>query len=85
LLFILPILGYPVFSSYFLSYFSGFHVVLVLCFALRFCTAGAGNPPYRVKRHSDKLLSLKVAEKVQMQQIEQEAREAEDLLKKKIL
>ena len=30
---------------------------------------------YRVKRHSDKLLSLKVAEKVQMQQIEQEARE----------
>jgi len=39
---------------------------------------------YRVKRHSDKLLSLKVAEKVQMQQIEQEAREAEELLKKKI-
>jgi len=40
---------------------------------------------YRVKRHSDKLLSLKVAEKVQMQQIEQEAREAEEILKKKIL
>jgi len=38
---------------------------------------------YRVKRHSDKLLSLKVAEKVQMQQIEQEAREAEEELKKK--
>ena len=38
---------------------------------------------YRVKRHSDKLLSLKVAEKVQCQQIEQEAREAEEQLKKK--
>jgi len=40
---------------------------------------------YRVKRHSDQLLSLKVAEKVQMQQIEQEARAAEEQLKKKIL
>ena len=39
---------------------------------------------YRVKRHSDKLLSLKVAEKVQQEQIEQGAREAEELLKKKI-
>jgi hypothetical protein len=39
---------------------------------------------YRVKRHSDKLLSLKVAEKVQQEQIEQEARAAEELLKKKI-
>ena len=38
---------------------------------------------YRVKRHSDKLLSLKVAEKVQQQQIEQDAREAEEQLKKK--
>jgi hypothetical protein len=38
---------------------------------------------YRVKRHSDKILSLKVAEQVQQQQIEQEAREAEELLKKK--
>ena len=38
---------------------------------------------YRVKRHSDKLLSLKIAEQVQQQQIEQEAREAEELLKKK--
>jgi hypothetical protein len=39
---------------------------------------------YRVKRHSDKILSLKVAEQVQQQQIEQEAREAEEELKKKI-
>lgn len=38
---------------------------------------------YRVKRHSDKLLSLKVAEQVQRQLIEQEAREAEEQLKKK--
>jgi hypothetical protein len=38
---------------------------------------------YRVKRHSDQILSLKVAEQVQQQQIEQEAREAEELLKKK--
>jgi hypothetical protein len=39
---------------------------------------------YRVKRHSDQILSLKVAEQVQQQQIEQEARESEELLKKKI-
>jgi hypothetical protein len=39
---------------------------------------------YRVKEHSDTLLSLKVAEKVQQQQIEQEAREAEEQLKKNI-
>ena len=39
---------------------------------------------YRVKRHSDKILALKIAEQVQQQQIEQEAREAEELLKKKI-
>jgi hypothetical protein len=39
---------------------------------------------YRVKRHSDKILSLKVAEQVQQQQIEQEARAAEEELKKKI-
>ena len=39
---------------------------------------------YRVKRHSDKILSLKVAEQVQLQQLEQEAREAEEILKKKI-
>jgi hypothetical protein len=39
---------------------------------------------YRVKRHSDQLLSLKIAEKVQQQQIDQEAREAEEQLKKKI-
>lgn len=39
---------------------------------------------YRVKRHSDKLLSLKVAEKVQRQLIEQDARDAEEQLKKKI-
>jgi len=38
---------------------------------------------YRVKRHSDKILSLKVAEQVQQQQIEQEAREAGEQLKKK--
>jgi cystathionine beta-lyase/cystathionine gamma-synthase len=38
---------------------------------------------YRVKRHSDKLLSLKVAEKVQRQLLEQEARDAEEQLKKK--
>jgi hypothetical protein len=38
---------------------------------------------YRVKRHSDKLLSLKVAEKVQRQLLEQEARDAEEELKKK--
>ncbi len=38
---------------------------------------------YRVKRHSDKLLSLKVAEKVQRQLIEQDARDAEEQLKKK--
>lgn len=40
---------------------------------------------HRVKRHSDKVLSLKVAEQVQQQQIEQEAREAEGALKKKSL
>jgi len=39
---------------------------------------------YRVKRHSDKLLSLKVAEQVQQQLIEQGARDAEEELKKKI-
>ena len=38
---------------------------------------------YRVKRHSDKLLSLKVAEQVQRQLIEQDARDAEEQLKKK--
>ena len=38
---------------------------------------------YRVKRHSDKLLSLKVAEQVQRQLLEQEARDAEEQLKKK--
>ena len=40
---------------------------------------------YRVKRHSDKLLSLKVAEQVQQQLVEQHAREAEEELKKKSL
>ncbi|MDR0870184.1 MAG: hypothetical protein LBN39_05260, partial [Planctomycetaceae bacterium] len=40
---------------------------------------------YRVKRHSDKLLSLKVAEKVQRQLLEQGARDAEADLKKKLL
>jgi hypothetical protein len=39
---------------------------------------------YRVKRHSDQLLSLKVAEKVQRQLLEQDARDAEAQLKKKI-
>ena len=39
---------------------------------------------YRVKRHSDKILSLKVAEQVQCQQIEQDAREAEEQLKKRV-
>ena len=39
---------------------------------------------YRVKRHSDKILSLKVAEQVQQQLIEQGARDAEEQLKKKI-
>ena len=38
---------------------------------------------YRVKRHSDPLLSLKVAEKVQRQQLEQDARDAEEHLKKR--
>lgn len=38
---------------------------------------------YRVKRHSDKLLSLKVAEKVQRQLIDRNARDAEEQLKKK--
>ena len=38
---------------------------------------------YRVKRHSDKLLSLKLAEKVQRQLLEQDARDAEEQLKKK--
>jgi len=38
---------------------------------------------YRVKRHSDKILSLIVAEQVQSQQIEQDARNAEEQLKKK--
>ena len=38
---------------------------------------------YRVKRHSDKLLSLKVAEQVQQQLIEQGARDAEEELKQK--
>ena len=38
---------------------------------------------YRVKRHSDQILSLKIAEKVQEQQIEQDARAAEEELKKK--
>jgi hypothetical protein len=38
---------------------------------------------YRVKEQSDKILSLKVAEQVQQQQIEQAARAAEaELLKK---
>ena len=38
---------------------------------------------YRVKDHSDKILSLKVAEQVQLQQIEEYARSAEaELLKK---
>jgi hypothetical protein len=40
---------------------------------------------YRVKWHSDNLLSLKVAEQVQQQQIDQEAREAEEELKKRLL
>lgn len=38
---------------------------------------------YRVKKHSDKLLSLKVAEQVQSQLLEQDARDAEEQLKKK--
>ena len=38
---------------------------------------------YRVKQHSDKLLSLKIAEKVQLQLLEQEARDAEEQLKTK--
>ena len=38
---------------------------------------------YRVKRHSDKLLSLKLAEQTQRQLIEQDARDAEEQLKKK--
>jgi len=38
---------------------------------------------YRVKKHSDKLLSLKVAEKVQRQLLEQNARDAEEQIKKK--
>jgi hypothetical protein len=38
---------------------------------------------YRTKRHTDKLLSFKVAEQAQQQQIEQDARDAESQLKKK--
>jgi len=38
---------------------------------------------YRVKKHSDHLLSLKVAENVQHQLIEQGTREVEEELKKK--
>ncbi len=38
---------------------------------------------YRVKRHSDKLLSLKLAEQTQRQLIEPDARDAEEQLKKK--
>jgi hypothetical protein len=38
---------------------------------------------YRVKEHSDQLLSLKVAEQVQQQQIEQDARASEAELQKK--
>jgi len=38
---------------------------------------------YRVKKHSDKILSLKVAEQVQRQLIDQDARDAEEQLKKK--
>jgi hypothetical protein len=41
------------------------------------------NFEYRVKRHSDKLLSLKVAEQVPLQLLEQDARGAEEQLKKK--
>ena len=40
------------------------------------------NFEYRVKRLSDKILALKVAEQVQKKQIEQGAREAEEQLKK---
>ena len=41
---------------------------------------------YRVKEHSDKILALKVAEQVQLQLLEQEAREAEaELLKQNLL
>jgi hypothetical protein len=39
---------------------------------------------YRVKRHSDKILSLKVAEQVQQQLIEQGARDAEEQIKRMI-
>ena len=38
---------------------------------------------YRVKKHSDLILSLKVAEQVQLQLLEQDAREAESELLKK--
>jgi hypothetical protein len=37
---------------------------------------------YRVKRHSDKLLSLKIAEQVQRQLLEQESCAAQDEVKK---
>ena len=40
------------------------------------------NFEYRVKRHSDKLLSFKIAEQVQQQQLEQEARDAQEQVKK---
>jgi len=39
---------------------------------------------YRVKKHSDQLLSLKVAEEVQRQLLEQDARDAEEQLPKKL-
>jgi hypothetical protein len=38
---------------------------------------------YRVKKHSEKILSLKIAEQIQRQLIEQDARDAEEQLKKK--
>jgi hypothetical protein len=37
---------------------------------------------HRVKCHSEKILSLKIAEQVQRQQIEQEASEAQEQVKK---
>jgi hypothetical protein len=40
------------------------------------------NFEYRVKRHSDKVMSLKIAEQVQQQLLEQEAADVQEEVKK---
>ncbi|MDR2570711.1 MAG: hypothetical protein LBD23_10520 [Oscillospiraceae bacterium] len=54
--------------------------------ALHKLKMGAREPlrdfEYRVKRHSDKILSLKIAEQVQQQLLDQEASEVQEQVKK---